>query len=110
QFAYVTSHDLRAPLRGIANLSTWVEEDMGERLTDRSREHLRLLRGRVRRLEDLIQGVLDYSRAGRVPDPPVRVDVGELVHEVVELLDTPGGTRVAIAPRLPVLTTTRVPL
>jgi light-regulated signal transduction histidine kinase (bacteriophytochrome) len=30
QFAYVTSHDLRAPLRGIANLSRWIEEDMGD--------------------------------------------------------------------------------
>ena len=76
-FAYVTSHDLRAPLRGIANLSTWVEEDMGERLTPRSREHLHLLRGRVQRLEDLIQGVLDYSRAGRVADEPIEIDVAD---------------------------------
>jgi signal transduction histidine kinase len=110
QFAYVASHDLRAPLRGIANLSTWVEEDMGERLTERSREHLGLLRGRVRRLEDLIQGVLDYSRAGRVADEPINVDVGELVREIVELVAAAPGARVKIAPNLPVLWTTRAPL
>ena len=52
EFAYVTSHDLRAPLRGIANLSRWIEEDLGGRLTEGAREHLRLLRARVRRLED----------------------------------------------------------
>lgn len=110
QFAYVTSHDLRAPLRGIANLSQWVEEDLGDRLTDKSREHLQLLRGRVRRLEDLIQGVLDYSRAGRVADEPTDVDVGALVREVVELVAPPRGAVIDIDPNLPTLSTTRVPL
>jgi signal transduction histidine kinase len=110
QFAYVTSHDLRAPLRGIANLTQWVEEDLGDRLTDKSREHLQLLRGRVRRLEDLIQGVLDYSRAGRVADEPTDVDVGALVREVVELVAPPPGAVIEIDPNLPTLSTTRVPL
>ncbi len=110
QFAYVTSHDLRAPLRGIANLSQWMEEDLGDSLTEKSREYLHLLRGRVRRLEELIQGVLDYSRAGRVADEPTTVSVGALVRECVELLAPPHGVRIEIAPNLPALSTTRVPL
>ena len=110
QFAYVTSHDLRAPLRGIANLSQWMEEDLGDLLTDKSREYLHLLRGRVRRLEDLIQGVLDYSRAGRVADAPTEINVGVLVREVVELLAPPPDTVIEIDPNLPTLRTTRVPL
>lgn len=110
QFAYVTSHDLRAPLRGIANLSQWMEEDLGDRLTEKSREYLQLLRGRVRRLEDLIQGVLDYSRAGRVSDAPTVVHVGALVRECIELISPPHGARIEIAPNLPTLCTTRVPL
>jgi signal transduction histidine kinase len=110
QFAYVTSHDLRAPLRGIANLGQWMEEDLGDKLTDKSREYLHLLRGRIRRLEDLIQGVLDYSRAGRVADAPTSVDVGELVREVVELIGKPDDAIVVIAPSMPTLHTTRVPL
>lgn len=110
QFAYVASHDLRAPLRGLANLSTWIEEDLGDRLTDKSREHLGLLRSRVRRLEDLIQGVLDYSRAGRVADAPVQVDVGAVVRDVIELLAVPAHATIEIDPHLPTLTTTLVPL
>ena len=47
QFAYVTSHDLKAPLRGIANLATWLEEDLSDRLTAATREQLGLLRDRV---------------------------------------------------------------
>jgi signal transduction histidine kinase len=111
QFAYVTSHDLRAPLRGIANLSAWVEEDLGDRITDAAREHLRLLRTRVQRLEDIIQGVLDYSRAGVVDDDPVDVEVDALVREVVELLTPAAGpVDIRIAPHLPTVRTTRVPL
>src|SRR5690606_19296874 len=50
QFAYVTSHDLKAPLRGIANLTQWLEDDLGELAGD-SREHMRLLQTRVHRME-----------------------------------------------------------
>jgi signal transduction histidine kinase len=110
QFAYVTSHDLRAPLRGIANLANWIEEDMADRLSDKSRDHIGLLRGRVRRLEDLIQGVLDYSRAGRVADEPVEIDMRALVDEVVELLAPPSGAIFEIDPHLPMVRSTRVPL
>ena len=47
EFAYVASHDLKAPLRGIANLSEWLEEDLGDAITDSAREQLALLRGRI---------------------------------------------------------------
>src|SRR5262249_21011533 len=47
QFAYIASHDLKAPLRGIANLAQWVEDDLGDRLDESSQNHLQLLRGRV---------------------------------------------------------------
>ena len=64
QFAYVTSHDLKAPLRAIANLSAWIEEDLADKLNDETRYNMNLLRGRVHRLENLINGLLDYSRVG----------------------------------------------
>ena len=110
QYAYVTSHDLRAPLRGIANLASWIEEDLGDRLTDRGREHMRLLRNRVQRLEDIIQGVLAYSRAGLGDDEPVDIDVGALAREIVELLAPPAHAQITIAPNLPTVLSSRVPL
>jgi signal transduction histidine kinase len=45
QFAYVASHDLKAPLRGIANLSQWIEEDLGEKLGGENKSQMGLLRG-----------------------------------------------------------------
>ena len=110
QFAYVASHDLKAPLRGIANLTQWIEEDLGERLTADSAEHMRLLKGRVHRMEALIDGILAYSRAGRVRSQPERVDTGALVREVLELL-APGPEAVVEVPdEMPTVEAERVPL
>ncbi|MFO0576607.1 MAG: PAS domain S-box protein [Polyangia bacterium] len=110
QFAYVTSHDLKAPLRGIASLAEWIEEDAGPQLPGEARRHLELLRGRVRRMEGLIQGILELSRAGRVRVQPELVDVGALLAEVVDLLQPVPPARVEIAPDLPRLFAERLPL
>jgi signal transduction histidine kinase/PAS domain-containing protein len=110
QFAYVASHDLKAPLRGIANLSQWIEDDLGDRLDDQARTHLGLLRGRVVRLENLIGGILAYSRAGRDNSEQATVDVAALVSEVWELLAPPPTAHLEIATPLPQLKTSRVQL
>lgn len=110
QFAYVASHDLKAPLRGIANLSEWVEEDLGDSVPEDARQKMQLIRGRVHRLEALIDGILQYSRAGRVRSAVERVDVGTLLQEVVELLAPPPEVTVTIGPDMPTITTERTPL
>ena len=110
QFAYVASHDLKAPLRGIANLTQWIEEDLGDRVTGDSREHMELLKGRVHRMEALIEGILSYSRAGRVREKPERIDVGKLLAESVELLSPPPETEIIVADGMPTIETERVPL
>ncbi|HEY4058580.1 MAG TPA: ATP-binding protein, partial [Kofleriaceae bacterium] len=108
QFAYVASHDLKAPLRGIANLSQWIEDDMGDRLDEQTREHLHLMRGRVVRLENLIGGILAYSRAGRERDPkPASVNLPEVVQEVWELLAPPANAKLVVG-ELPKITGVRV--
>ncbi|HEV7380757.1 MAG TPA: ATP-binding protein [Dyadobacter sp.] len=66
QFAYVVSHDLKAPLRAINNLSEWIEEDIGEMIEGDTKEQFSLLRGRVHKMESLINGILSYSRIGRI--------------------------------------------
>ncbi len=110
QFAYVASHDLKAPLRGIANLAAWLEEDLGSRLGGETREYLDLLQGRVQRMESLINGILQYSRAGRTGEEPVDVDVRALVEEVIDMVSPPEGVEVRIDPHLPVLRSPRAPL
>jgi signal transduction histidine kinase len=109
QFAYAASHDLKAPLRGIANLAGWIQEDAGETLSDQSREHLRLMHGRVQRMEALIDGMLTYARATKTSRSPEKIDVGRLVKEVVELLDPPARVTIHIDPTLPTVEAERIP-
>ena len=110
QFAYVASHDLKAPLRGIANLASWIAEDLAASMTDDTREQMGLLRGRVHRMEALIDGILQYSRAGRVRTAPEPVDTSALVADVIELIAPPDGTRIIVADDLPKMLAERVPL
>jgi PAS domain S-box-containing protein len=110
QFAYVTSHDLKAPLRGIANLAQWIEEDFPGEVSAEVKDHLDLLKGRVHRMEGLIDGILQYSRAGRVQGEVEEVETGALAAEIVDLLDPPETIAVEISPDLPTLRTERLPL
>ncbi len=110
QFAYVASHDLKAPLRAIANLSAWIEEDLGEMLPPENQHQMQLLRGRVHRMEALINGLLAYSRVGRVETPVEHVDVGDLVHRILQDLAPPDTFTIDISPDLPSLRTKRLPL
>ena len=105
KFAYVTSHDLKAPLRAIANLAHWIGEDLGGELPPENQHHLRLLRGRVDRMEALLDGLLEYSRIGRQNIPIELVNVHQLVIDIIKFLDPPSTFTIKIAPDLPTLTT-----
>ena len=109
QFAYVTSHDLKAPLRAIANLATWIEEDLGSQLPAENVEQFELLKNRVHRMEGLINGLLEYSRVGRTHQSSEQVDVAALLEEVVDSLPTEGFT-IVIAPDMPEFQAKRSPL
>ena len=110
RFAYVASHDLKAPLRAIANLATWIGEDSAAALTPASREHLAKLNGRIKRMDKLLDDLLTYSRAGRVRHQPQLVDTRLLLQETVDFLNLPPGFTVEIAGSMPTLYTERVPL
>jgi len=100
-FAYVVSHDLKAPLRAIGSLADWIAADQQDRLDAEGQEHLRLLIQRVRRMDALIDGVLRYSRIGRIGEAAVEVDLNEVLHEVIDSLAPPAHIAVRVASRLP---------
>ncbi len=104
-FAYVVSHDLKTPLRGIASLSTWLVEDLQGKLEGEQIEQLRLLRERVQRMDALINGLLDYSRVGRVRNPEIVVDVNTLLVRVIDTASPPEGIRINVTTKMPRLQT-----
>ncbi|MEG6523810.1 sensor histidine kinase [Desulfotomaculum sp. 1211_IL3151] len=110
QFAYVVSHDLKAPLRGIAHLSDWIEEEMGPDLQGEAKKMMDLLRKRVHRMESLIEGILQYSRAGRLKAEIRETDLKRLIVEIIDMLHLPAGFIVATAANLPIIKTDRTKL
>ena len=87
EFAYVASHDLKAPLRDVDNLAGWIVEDVGESLPQDSRQHLQTLQSRTRRMEALLDDLLEYSRAGRVFAEPESFAPAALLRDVVALVN-----------------------
>jgi light-regulated signal transduction histidine kinase (bacteriophytochrome) len=101
QFAYVVSHDLKAPLRAIANLSSWIEEDLSESMTEDTLHQMNLLRGRVHRMEGLIEGLLQYSRVGRIQVGSETVKVEKLLAEIIDSLAPPAEFVVEVQAGMP---------
>jgi signal transduction histidine kinase len=110
QFTYVTSHDLKAPLRGINNLSQWIEEDLGDAIPPQTREQLNLLRGRVQRMESLINGLLEYAHVGRTQGNIERVDMDALLKEVIDWIGPPPEVQVRMLGPMPTFDTDRIRL
>ena len=91
QFAYVASHDLKAPLRGIHNLAEWIEENIKDTIDEETSGYLDMLKSRVTRLENLLAGLLTYSKIGSAEAPHEDVDMNGLLHDIGELLLPVGG-------------------
>jgi len=110
RFAYVASHDLKSPLRAIDHLSNWIVQDAAEQLPAASQEHLGKLRGRVKRMERLLDDLLAYSRADRFKYAKQNVDTAALVDDVAQLVTPIEGFSVITQAPMPILLTERVPL
>lgn len=102
-FAYVTSHDLKAPLRAISQLSAWIVEDYAPLLDQDGRDKLALLTDRAKHMHNLIDGILQYSRVGRASEKVVEIDLNSLVQKTMDVLSPPPHVKVQIEGRLPVV-------
>jgi PAS domain S-box-containing protein len=100
QFAAVASHDLRAPLRGMASLVDWIVEDHAEALGEEGRRQLAQLRERAERMHRLIEGILEYSRSGR-KSALERVSSRESMLDILDALPRSSEVQVVVAADLP---------
>jgi PAS domain S-box-containing protein len=109
-FVHVASHDLKAPLRAITCLAEWIREDIKTTAGPETLENLKLLESRAARLQTLLDGLLAYSRIGRVSCPIENVDIPELIHEIVATLAPPPGFVISCTGKIPSLRTHRAPI
>lgn len=105
QFAYIVSHDLKAPLRAITNLASWIEEDLKATSSEDIRNNLSLLRKRVYRMDNLIQGILEYSRIGRTSSPVEQCNIALLLEDIIDDLNPPSGFHIEIGTGMPTIET-----
>jgi len=103
-FAYVVSHDLKAPLRGIKTLTEWISGDYADKIDENGVEQLNLLSNRADRMHNLIEGILQYSRVGRVKEEQARINLNELVPQVIDLIARPENISITVENELPTIT------
>lgn len=100
-FAYVVSHDLKAPLRGISSLAQWLSMDYKDKIDEAGQQQLTLLVNRVNRMHNFIEGILEYSRIGRVKEDKEMIAIDQLIDEIVEDMELPTSFRIIRSSKLP---------
>jgi len=105
QFAYVASHDLKAPLRAIEVIIEWLREDLDGHQVGDVQENLGLLSQRTGRLSRLLEDLLAYSRAGRKVGDVKHLHLDEFVKDIATLIGPPEGMEVTTSEGWPCLTT-----
>ena len=102
-FASIVSQDLKAPLRGIRTLAGWIADDYADKLGKEGKDRMSGLMSRVDKMYELIEGVLEYSCVGHTKEERVKVDLNELVPEVIDLLAPPNVIEFRIENELPTI-------
>jgi PAS domain S-box-containing protein len=102
-FAYIVSHDLKAPLRGVKTIAGWLSADYADKFDENGNQQLNLLISRVDRMNNLINGVLEYSRVGRVQENRAVVDLNKLVPEIIDMIAPPENISITVENELPTI-------
>ena len=110
KFAYIASHDLKSPLRGIAQVVSWVEDDLKDTISDETSGHLKLIKNRIERLERLLNDLLDYSRVGRLHGDFKNIAPEEFILEIFQLSNPPAEFKCVINTDIQTIETLHVPL
>ncbi len=96
-FTHVVSHDLKTPIRGIAELSSWVVDDLGNDIPDKVKHNLDRIQLRVEKMESLIEDLLEYSKQGKIIAKNELIEPITLIKEIIDLQIIPSGFNVKVS-------------
>jgi len=105
EYAQVVSHDLKSPLRSIHTLITWIKEDSDKELNRQTQEYLRLIEDKVEKMDNLIHGILMYSKVDSGNFSNEKVDLNEIVENTINIIHIPENILVTINRALPTIET-----
>jgi light-regulated signal transduction histidine kinase (bacteriophytochrome) len=105
QYAYVVSHDLKAPLRAIHNYADFLREDLEETLVGDQKQYLGGLNRAVRQGEQLVDDLLELSRVGARSGPRETIDIGVFLRELIASLDLSSDVEVVMGNDWPTIDT-----
>ncbi len=101
EFVSIASHDLKTPLRGISRLAYWLAQEYADCVDERGQNMTNMLIARVRRLDKLIDGLLEYSRVGQQLTPPIAIDLRRFINQLIMTLPVPQHIEIAVSSELP---------
>lgn len=104
QFAYITNHDLKSPLRVINKITERNEEDMSEELSPESKKHFQMLGEKTHRMEANLNSVLQYSKAGKTTENQEKILSKNIVYEVLETCKLSRNMSILVDDSLPYVT------
>jgi len=110
EFVYIVSHDLKAPLRGLASLATFMEDELGESPKAEVLDILSMMKSRTARMQNLIDGILHYSRMANSKTENEDVNVKELLNNIIDLICPPSHISINIPDNLPVINSEKIKL
>jgi PAS domain S-box-containing protein len=103
EFAYITAHDLKTPLRGIGTLADWLTTDYADKFDEQGQRQIKMLVERANRADKLVDSILQYSSAGHLREEQEQVDLNTVLPEIIHEIDPPENIEITIEKELPVL-------
>jgi len=104
EFAYITAHDLKTPLRGIGTLTEWLSTDYADKFDEQGQKQVKLLAERAKRADKLVDSILQYSSAGHFREEQEQVDLNTMLPEIIHEIEPPENIEITVEKKLPVLT------
>ncbi|MDT8303041.1 MAG: CBS domain-containing protein [Sedimentisphaerales bacterium] len=103
EFAHITAHDLKTPLRGIVTLADWLSTDYADKFDEEGRKQITMLAKRAKRADKLVDSILRYSNAGHDNEEHEQMDLNTALPEIICEIEPPENIEITVENKLPVL-------
>ena len=102
-YAHIVSHDLKSPLRSISALISWLKEDYKDVIDEIGMQNFKHIENKVEKMDHLINGILSYSSINEKDVLTQKVDINEIINNIISIIFIPANVNVTIKNKLPII-------